>query len=268
MTTKKISFKNRRGQRIVGLLTIPKGTPPFPAVIVCHGFKGYKEQLHLKTLAQEISRRGFVVLRFDFTSGVGESDGLLEDIKFSDELEDLRSAIDYLSNSVRIVDKRRIGLAGHSLGGQLIFHYASSDNRVKALAGLAGSYIRGRGMTGLERQAAEQIAGNKKTSHFYTTSKRTGKKFKIKIGFYYDLLKHDTLKAASEITIPALLLHGTKDSTVRIDSSKKVYRLVRGEKRLVLVPGAPHTWRGKSDPGHKYQRIINPIVADWFQKYV
>lgn len=264
--TKKISLKNKQGERIVALWDVPSGIkPPFPAIILCHGFKGYKEQLHLRTLAQALVSRGFVVLRPDFTDGVGESDGLLEDVRFSKELTDLGSVVDYLVKQKNI-DPKRIGLSGHSLGGQLIFHYAPSDRRIKALAGLAGSYVRGRGMTSLEKNALSQASEAKKSGYFHIESKRTRKKHQIKIGFYYDLLRHDTLKEAKKITIPVLLLHGTADNSVRIESSKKIYQAVKGPKQLVLIKGAPHTWRGKADPGGKFQKMINPVVVDWFSK--
>lgn len=263
--TKKNSFKNKQGQTIVALIDVPKGQGPFPAIILCHGFKGYKEQLHLKTLAQALASRGFIVLRPDFTDGVGESDGKLEDIKFSKELTDLRSAVDYLVKQ-KNVDPKRIGLAGHSLGGQLVVHYAPSDKRIKALVGLAGSYIRGNGMTSLERNALANAKESKKTGYFSVHSKRTGKTHPIKIGFYYDLLKHNTYNEAKKIKIPILLLTGTADSSVRAENSKKVYQVVKGPKELTLIKGAPHTWRGKDDPGGKFQRIINKKVVDWFSK--
>ena len=188
---KKVTFKNGKGQKIVGLLNIPNGKPPFPVVIICHGFKGYKEQLHLQTLATKLAQNGMVAFRPDFTNNIGESFGKLEDIMFSSELTDLKSIINYTIKQ-KFVDKKRIGLTGHSLGGQLILHYAPTDKRVKVLVDLAGPIYRGDGNTSLERNVNSQLANAKKTGYFYLNSSRTNKKYRFKIRYYYDLLKHDT----------------------------------------------------------------------------
>ena len=264
---KKVSFKNQKNQKLVGILNIPKGKPPFPAVIICHGFKGYKEQGHLKTLATSLTNNGFVVLRFDFTNEVGESYGKLENIQFSQELQDLESVISYISKQ-KFVDSQKIGLAGHSLGSQVVFHYAPSDKRVKVLAGLAGSYIRGKGTTNIEKNVLKQFGAAKKSGFFYVYSKRVKKGYKIKTDFYYDLIKHNTLAQVKKIKVPTLVLHGTKDSTVSISNSKKIYKLLKQPKKLAVIKGAPHTWRGKADPKGKFQKIINPIVVEWFKKHL
>ncbi|MFA5021500.1 MAG: alpha/beta hydrolase [Patescibacteria group bacterium] len=259
---KNISFKNRQGQKIVGVFNIPKTKPPYPAVIICHGFKGYKEQAHLKSLAAKLAASGILVFRFDFGNGVGQSYGQLEDITFSQYLFDLKTAIDYIYKN-KLVDKNRIGLAGHSFGGQIILHYASSDKRIKVIADLAGVVFRGGGQTNLERHIILQLTEAKKTGYFVVTSKSTGKKYKIKIGYYFDILKHDTPAQVKKIKIPTLIVHGSKDESVPIKHARLAYKLVKGQKKLVIMPGVPHTWRQP-----KYYKKINPIIVGWFKKYL
>lgn len=265
--TRKVTFKNNKGQKIVGLLNIPKGQPPYPAVVICHGFKGYKEQLHLQTLATKLAQNGIVALRFDFTNEVGGSFGKLEDITFSQGLKDLKSTIDYVAKQ-KFVDKKRIGLTGHSLGGQQILHYTPTDKRVKALVDLAGVIYRGDGGTNMERAVKKQLNQAKKTGYYYIISKRTKKTYKIKLNFYYDVLKHDTPAQVKKIKVPTLIIHGSKDETVALKNSRGAYKLLKQTKKLVIIPGAPHTWRGNDDPKGKFQKIINPIVVEWFKKYL
>ncbi|MDX9893325.1 MAG: alpha/beta fold hydrolase [Patescibacteria group bacterium] len=266
--TKKVYFKNNLGRRIVGLLSLPNGgSTPFPAVIICHGFKGYKEQAHLKTLASALASSGIAVLRFDFGNGVGQSYGKLEDIKFSQYLGDLKSAIDYVAKQ-KYIDQNKLGLAGHSLGGQLILTYAPRDKRIKALADLAGVSYRGWGNTNLEKGVVKQLPEAKKTGYFYVFSKRTGKKYRIKIGYYYDIMKYDTPAQIKKIKVPTLIIHGSKDQSVPLSHSRLAFRTLKSPKKLVIVPDAPHTWRGTADPGGKFQKQINPIVVDWFKKYL
>lgn len=262
MRSEKVIFKNNLGHQLVGIIDYPNKSGKVPAVIICHGFKGYKEQQHLKTLAGLLRKNGLLVLRFDFCNGVGESYGHLEDIQFSQELKDLRSAIDYLARR-KDVEGGKIILVGHSLGAQLIFHYAPSDYRIKAIIGLAGSYLHGYGGSGLEIEFKKQLVRAKKSGYFNLYSPRKKRFFKIKIDFYYDLIKHDTLQKVKKIKVPALLVHGGADSSVRLDSAKKIYARLKKPKKLVVVPGAPHTWRGHDDPGGVFQKTINKIVVDW-----
>jgi len=264
---KKVSFKNNAGKQLIGVLNIPLGKPPFPAVIICHGFKGYKEQMHLKTLAAELAKKGIISFRFDFGNGVGESYGKLEDITFTQYLQDLKSAVNYLSKR-NFVNQKRIGLAGHSLGGQLILHYAPTDKRIKVLADLAGVVFRGAGKTNLEENLKVQLAEAKRSGYFFITSKRTGKKYKIKLGYYFELLKHNTPAQIKKIKVPVLIIHGSKDETVSLDHPRLAYKLLRQPKKLMIIKGAPHTWRGEDDPGNKFQKKINPIVVEWFKKYL
>ncbi len=267
MKARNIIFEDKKGRKIVGILNMPKGAGPFPAVVICHGFKGYKEQLHLKSLAEKLAKDNILSLRFDFGNGVGKSYGKLEDIKFSQYLDDLKSAVDYLTKQ-SFVDAKRIALVGHSLGGQLILHYASTDKRIKVLVDLAGVVLRGVEKTNIEKNVKNQMKQAKKLGYFYIFSKRTGKKYRIKIDYYFDLLKHDTPAQIKKIKLPVLIVHGSKDDTVSLSHSKLAYRLLNGPKKLTVIPGAPHTWRGSDDPGNKFQKKINPLVADWFNRYL
>ncbi|MFA6410217.1 MAG: alpha/beta fold hydrolase [Candidatus Buchananbacteria bacterium] len=264
---KKIIFKNNRGQKIAGVFNIPKTKPPYPAVIICHGFKGYKDQAHLKSLASSLAKQGILAFRFDFGNGVGKSYGKLEDITFAQYLNDLKTVIDFISKN-KTVDKNRIGLVGHSLGGQLILHYAPSDKRVKVLADWAGVIFRGGGQTNLGKIIMLQLDEAKKTGYFQIRSARTGKVYKIKIDYYFDILKHNTPAWVKKIKIPTLILHGSKDNSVSLKHSEMAYRLVKGPKKFIIIPGAPHTWRGKDDPGGKFQKEINLITTGWFKKYL
>jgi hypothetical protein len=259
---KKVYFKNKKGQKLAGLFNIPKTKPPFPAVIICHGFKGVKETRHLSSLAGVLAKNGILSFRFDFGNGEGKSYGKLEDITFTQYLQDLKTAVDYVYKQ-KMVDKKRIGLAGHSLGGQLMLHYAPNDKRIKVLADLAGVVFRGGGHTNLERNVMRQLAEAKKTGYFKVYSKRTGKIYRIKIGYYFDILKYNTPAQVKKIKIPTLIVHGSKDESVELSHPRLAFKLLKGEKKLVIVPGVIHTWRQP-----KYYRKINPIVAEWFKKYL
>jgi dipeptidyl aminopeptidase/acylaminoacyl peptidase len=259
---KRVVLRNRQNKKIIGIFNIPRTKPPFSAVIICHGFKGYKEQVHLRSLAGELCRRGILAFRFDFTNEVGESDGDIFDISFRRGLTDLRAVVDHLCRQ-KFIDNKRLGLAGHSLGGQMILHYAPADKRIKVLADLAGVIDWRRYPGSTAKQVGQNWEAIKKAGYYVVESRGKRKKYRIKADFFKELQGVNTLAQIKKIHQPIVIVHGTNDGSVPLAQSRWCYRLLSSQKKLALIKGAPHTWKQP-----KYYKIINPIVADWFTKYL
>jgi len=77
------------------------------------------------------------------------------------------------------------------------------------------------------------------------------------------LLKRNTLSQVAKIKVPTLVVHGSDDISVPVKHSKMVFKELKSAKKLAIIKGAPHTWKKPVD----YQRV-NPIVLDWFKKYL
>src|SRR3989344_942546 len=243
---KKVSFRNPQGEKLVGVLHQVRQQGQRPAAVICHGFKGDKDSLQLKTMASNFAAAGIVTLRFDFANKPGESDRPFEDLLFSQMLKDLKTAIDFLGKQ-KNVDKNRIGLAGHSLGGKLVMTYAATDKRIKVAADLAAPIDRAGGKTGVEKLAAGQGAVAKKRGYFIVFSKRLHKHYRLKYRYLADLLKHNTPAQIKKIKIPVIIIHGSKDETVPLGHSKLAYRLLKSPKAFHVIKGARHNWRGPKD---------------------
>jgi pimeloyl-ACP methyl ester carboxylesterase len=96
-----------------GLLYVPRDATaqrPAPAVLVSHGYINTREMQ--SPFAIELARRGFVVLAMDM-KGHGYSEGA---VKFPGDDLGGAAALRYLT-SRPFVDKTKIGLEGHSMGG-------------------------------------------------------------------------------------------------------------------------------------------------------
>ncbi|KKI44183.1 DeoR faimly transcriptional regulator [Obesumbacterium proteus] len=131
----------------------------YPAIVVSHPWGGVKEQTS-GLYAQQLANRGFITLAFD-ASHYGESGGMPRDLENpADRVQDIRSAVGYLS-SLPQVDAARIGTLGICAGGGYTLHEAQSDLRVKAVAGVVTYDIGEASRTGIEGTPVSEIERQK-----------------------------------------------------------------------------------------------------------
>jgi alpha/beta superfamily hydrolase len=119
-----------------GILAIPDGAGPFPAVIVCHPhplYGGSMDNNVVYSLSEALTQASFASFKFNFR-GVGRSQG--EFGQGIGEQEDVEAAISFIS-TLKEVDSQRIGLAGYSAGAGFTFPVGFNDIRIKALAAVS-----------------------------------------------------------------------------------------------------------------------------------
>jgi hypothetical protein len=119
-----------------GILAIPEGAGPFPAVIVCHPHPlhgGSMDNNVVYSLCETLTQASLASFKFNFR-GVGGSQGKFGQGK--GEQEDVEAAISFLS-TIKEVDSKRIGLAGYSAGAGFALPVAFKDDRIRALAAVS-----------------------------------------------------------------------------------------------------------------------------------
>ena len=163
-------------------------------------------------------KRGFDVLAFD-SRAHGESGGEGCTYGFF-EKEDLRKVMDTLRPGPVV-------LIGSSLGGAVALQLAAIDSRVSAV-------VSAEAFSDLRVVAAERAP------FFFTSGmiERSFAKAEGEAGFRIDEVSPAT--AAKGITIPVLIIHGAADVDTPPSHAKRIFAALSGEKRLILVPGAPH----------------------------
>lgn len=139
--SKEVSFYNKDSTRLAGTITFPKEGENLSAVILITGsgpqnrdeeILGHKP---FGVLADFLSRQGIVVLRYD-DRGYGASEGQFRPATSSDYADDVFAAVQFLKN-YKDVSIGKIGLVGHSEGGNIAPVVATMDTAVNFLVLLA-----------------------------------------------------------------------------------------------------------------------------------
>ncbi len=128
-------FKSENLQ-LEGILSLPEGKKPFPAVIVCHPHSQMGGSMHnsvVDSICEALLARKLVAFKFNFR-GVGGSQGGFGNGQ--GEQADAHSAIEYIAGLMEI-DKKRLGLAGYSAGAAWGIGGTCCEDAVKAVVAVS-----------------------------------------------------------------------------------------------------------------------------------
>jgi pimeloyl-ACP methyl ester carboxylesterase len=158
-------FESRtRGIQLTGTLTVPRGAGPAPALVLISGsgaqdrderVAGHRPFL---VLADDLTRRGYAVLRID-DRGVGGSSGDVLTAGLDEVAADILGALDWVRGQPGI-DRDRIGVLGRSEGRYVAPMVAARDAGVRFVILLAGPTLRGRDMLLAQRASMAIAAGD------------------------------------------------------------------------------------------------------------
>ena len=227
-----------------------------PLIIFCHGFKGFKEWGHFDLIAESFARAGFVCCKFNFSFNGGTEDQTIDfpDLEafgqnnISTELNDLGLVIDEWKKENLFVpeqeiDRESISILGHSRGGGVCILKAYQDSRVKKLVTWAAV-----GEVGRLFKDEDFLNKWKSEGVIYIQNGRTLQQMPMYYQYYEDYINHksrlDIPKAAENINIPWLIIHGTKDFAVPLSAGENLHTLNKGSELLVVQDG-DHTFGGK-----------------------
>lgn len=148
-SSEEVTISNKKAKvTLSGTLTLPKGTGPFPAVVLITGSGPQNRDEELlghkpfMVIADYLTRNGIAVLRYD-DRGIGKSTGKFHDATTLDFATDADAVFNFLKSDKRI-DKNKVGLIGHSEGGVIAPIVASKNKGVKFIIMLAGTGVDGK----------------------------------------------------------------------------------------------------------------------------
>ncbi|MFW6088233.1 MAG: alpha/beta hydrolase family protein [Gemmatimonadota bacterium] len=235
--------------------TAPPREPTGRAVLVCHGFKGFKDWGFFPHAARHLaSRLGCPVVTFNFTgSGVGAD---LENFTepeafgrntFSKEVDDAAAVLDGMEagrlGDATLPAATRIGTLGHSRGGVAAI---LSAERPSVRATVTWSAI-----ASVQRYARlfDDVAPGEPVP---VRNARTGQVLPL----YPDVLRDveenaerfDLAASLRRSGVPLLVVHGTADTSVPPADAARLAEAA-DEARLELIEGAGHTF----EVGHPFE---------------
>jgi dienelactone hydrolase len=215
-----------------GTLTIPKGTGPFPAVVLVHG-SGPNDQDEtigpnkpFKDIAWGLASNDIVVLRYEKrTKHYPEECAGLQNFTVNEEtIIDALAAVDVLNTSP-YVDYAQIVILGHSFGGMLAPRIANQDNRVAGLILLAAPTRPLEDLMLEQTRYLMNLSGANQSDQLAEMERLVMKVKTLDINqsetilgaprsYWQDLATYDPVVIAESLNIPLLILQGERDYQV------------------------------------------------------
>lgn len=251
MPRSRLTFSNRDGLQLSGLLELPESRP-FTYALFAHCFTCSKDIAAASRIARALTSRGIAVLRFDFT-GLGNSDGDFANTNFSSNLEDLFSAAEYLEEHYEAPSL----LIGHSLGGAAVLAAAGGMPPVRAVATI-GAPATADHLQHMFVQAREKILNQDSA-----TVNLGGREFTIKKHFLEDIASHNSTDHIAALNKALLILHSPLDKVVSIDEAARIYQAAKHPKSFISLHNADHLLSSREDSEYAAE-----VIASWAGRYL
>jgi len=162
--TEEVEYSNAgKSLRYGATITIPAGNGPFPAALLITGSGPQNRDEEIMghklfaVIADHLTRKGWIVLRVD-DRGVGKSTGDFGKATSEDFAKDASSSLDYLLSRPE-VDKKKVGMIGHSEGGMIAPLVAVSRNDIDFMVLMAGPGVKISELMAEQNEAVARSSG-------------------------------------------------------------------------------------------------------------
>lgn len=230
------------GLRISGILDVPRGKGPFPALVLAHGYIDPEIYVNGQGLMREqdwLARAGYVVLHTDYRNHAASSNdpGSERRMRLGYTVDTI-NAVHALRAAGRVpVDRERIGLLGRSMGGGVVYNVLATQPGLVDAA-VAYAPVSSRTADNFNRWIRDDPGRDALSDFILRTygEPRDNPRFwrEVSPRTYFD-----------RITEPLLIHHGTADESCPIRWSRTSQRLLEQagvDSRLLVYPGEPHAF--------------------------
>ncbi len=265
-----IVFYKSDNLKIYALMTVPQGEKPktgWPIIVFNHGYippDQYVTTERYVAYVDTFARNGYIVFKSDYR-GNGNSEGEPEGAYYSTAYAtDVLNAVSSLKQ-YKDADPKRIGMWGHSMGGNITLRNLVVNTKdIKAAViwgGVVGSY--------------EDLMYNwRRTVPFQPSSKELALRNRFRqqlIDRYGDARKNPTFWNSfdpthhlSDITAKVQIHHGEVDEEVPVEFSKSLYEKLKSAGKTAEL----YTYPGND---HNISQSFNLAIqrsVDFFDKYL
>ena len=278
MIERSISLTSRCGLPFGADIRLPDGQGVYPVVIVCHGFKGFKDFAFFPYASRKLCEQGFAVVTMNFSgNGIGDDPvqftalEKFEQNTISQELDDIEAVLDGIESGMLLGpqgEAQRIGIMGHSRGGCTAIVKAALDPRLKCLVTWASP-------AALGRYSDEVLRQWKEDGRYNFVNARTKQDMFVGYAYIEDIQanrdRYSLDLAVSRLTIPYLAVHGSNDESVAVDAARRLHSYAKsGQAELALVDGGTHTF-GTKHPFEGSTPALEQAIARtaaWFRRWL
>jgi dipeptidyl aminopeptidase/acylaminoacyl peptidase len=227
---------------ISGIMNVPRGSGPFPVLVLNHGYIDPGVYVNGQGLRREqdyLARRGFVVLHTDYRNHAQSDDDLAAELTLRlGYVEDAINAVEAIkSSSLPYLDRERVGMLGRSMGGGVTLAAAvvAPDlvDAVVVFAPVSSNYVdnfnrwirRGPERRRLAAMIAARYGSPEENPAFWRNVSPVN---------FFD-----------RIRVPVLIHHGTADESVPYAWTQKTLTALRRQDKdatLYTYPGEHHAF--------------------------
>lgn len=248
-------LQSRHGRPFLIDVSYKKTGTPKPVVVFSHGFKGFKDWGPYNVVADKFAEQDLVFVKFNFSHNGTTIDHPLDFVdleafgedNITKELDDLDVVINWVLSSefpvdAEETDRSQLYLMGHSRGGGISILKTREDKRVKKLCVWASMSEVGK------HWKTDEMERIKREGVIFVPNVRTNQMMPIKWqmyeNYFANLGRLYIPGAVKEISVPFLIIHGTKDETVPVEDAQEMHALNK-QSRLFLVEGSNHNFKAR-----------------------
>lgn len=281
------------GRELQGTLVVPKTAARAPAVLLCHGFGSYDDDLGaFPRLAALLAQAGVASFRFSFSGSDPYPDqGTIRPAS--------QWVTDCLAAFLRVgsepgIDAERVGLLGVSVGGGVVIQAAALCRHVRCVVALAPvadgeAWLRYRWsatrsvaawdefVAAVEADERSAVMGrpSRRVPHFDVQALPDEGGWNGLITRFPRILRELTLASvgdtfrfkplccAEAVTQPLRIVHGDADESVPLEQGRQFYERAKGPKELCVLPGGPHCcWETP------LEAEVQRLSIEWLRKWL
>jgi len=264
-----VSFRNEaQDLDLAGMLFIPDGEGPFPAVVIIQGSQGsYRDNNWYNTISNYMQKNGVAVLLPD-KRGCEKSQGDWYTSSLEDLATDTLAAIDFMK-SQEIVGISQLGIIGMSQGGIIAPLVASQSSDLDFVINMVGPSVTMYEQLLHEENFTLQEMGVLPGISNLISYASTFVLYNFTAKDWYDTVGNfNPLPYWQKVSIPVLVLHGSEDHNTPSAESKARFEALGKDNIMVnMYEGSGHAIQDPPGAGDHYIRedalsdMLNFIIA-------